>query len=590
MLKKISYLLLFILTFNVAFANLVDLKSVVNDSYKKLITSSKSVYDNIESKIKSKKAEIETWDYKILSYLTWISIDVLENKSKANYQSLIEKLTSWKYDIISKLDLAKTNFDNGFITTWEYENKLQDIQSLISWYNIESNKDIQMYEKNMNDEIKNYIANIEAKKTKLSDKIEKYKNFKNQLTELNNLYKNLDEKNSKLQNIIWISKDLLDKKSSQIKEYVDNYFSWYVQKQYEKFLDSDENFSYFEKSFRAKKEIILWFVNNKLNGLISSIVSTYYPDIDFNSVKKQINEINNLSVKDVVNNYVSIENKIWKLKNTIKDYTKKVSAKLEKFNNSDKKSNILEVLKNDIVESIKNTLPTVEDELKNTFKNWKEFIKNKEEEEQTIMNNLIVSYNNVMISWDIQQLKEFKDSLDNYKDILVLPTNLETIRKYKLAIEKKIEELTYQEVSSKLNQIEKTIDDMQVWDNLKTIEQIKEKLKNIESNKKLYDDFIDKIKNIKLKLQLKENLNKLYEVWAMRYYYRYWDLSSTVANILKKYYEKYKKEWKEKIFEEKIKKAFDKLDILMSSLENDKRSYYIVMIYNGLLKFKAENL
>lgn len=590
MLKKISYLLLFILTFNVAFANLVDLKSVVNDSYKKLITSSKSVYDNIESKIKSKKAEIETWDYKILSYLTWISIDVLENKSKANYQSLIEKLTSWKYDIISKLDLAKTNFDNGFITTWEYENKLQDIQSLISWYNIESNKDIQMYEKNMNDEIKNYIANIEAKKTKLSDKIEKYKNFKNQLTELNNLYKNLDEKNSKLQNIIWISKDLLDKKSSQIKEYVDNYFSWYVQKQYEKFLDSDENFSYFEKSFRAKKEIILWFVNNKLNGLISSIVSTYYPDIDFNSVKKQINEINNLSVKDVVNNYVSIENKIWKLKNTIKDYTKKVSAKLEKFNNSDKKSNILEVLKNDIVESIKNTLPTVEDELKNTFKNWKEFIKNKEEEEQTIMNNLIVSYNNVMISWDIQQLKEFKDSLDNYKDILVLPTNLETIRKYKLAIEKKIEELTYQEVSSKLNQIEKTIDDMQVWDNLKTIEQIKEKLKNIESNKKLYDDFIDKIKNIKLKLQLKENLNKLYEVWAIRYYYRYWDLSSTVANILKKYYEKYKKEWKEKIFEEKIKKAFDKLDILMSSLENDKRSYYIVMIYNGLLKFKAENL
>ncbi len=91
-------------------------------------------------------------------------------------------------------------------------------------------------------------------------------------------------------------------------------------------------------------------------------------------------------------------------------------------------------------------------------------------------------------------------------------------------------------------------------------------------------------------LKMKANLNKLFKVWAIRFYYQNWDLSNVVANILKKYYDKYKSENKENIFNEKINKAFEKLEILESSLKNDLRSYYIIMIDNGLLKFKSDLL
>jgi len=55
---------------------------------------------------------------------------------------------------------------------------------------------------------------------------------------------------------------------------------------------------------------------------------------------------------------------------------------------------------------------------------------------------------------------------------------------------------------------------------------------------------------------------------------------------LKKFYEKYKTAGKEQVFLEKINKAFKKLEILEQNLNADMRSYYIIMIHNGLLKFK----
>jgi hypothetical protein len=55
---------------------------------------------------------------------------------------------------------------------------------------------------------------------------------------------------------------------------------------------------------------------------------------------------------------------------------------------------------------------------------------------------------------------------------------------------------------------------------------------------------------------------------------------------LKKFYQKYKSSGKEQVFIDKINKALDKLDLLEQNLNADMRSYYIIMIHNGLLKFK----
>ena len=586
MFKKISSLLLSVFVFNIAFASTASLEKKLNEDYNGFIKNSKIIYNDVNNKIQGEKQKILTWDYKILSYLTWISINSLSEENKRNYQDLIKKLTSSKYDIISQLEILDTNFSNSFITTWEYENGLANISSLISWYNIQANKDIDLYKINMNSAIQAYTWDIEAKKEKFKNEIEDYKNFEKELKELNKAYKDLEEKNNKLENIVWISKDLLDKKSKEIQDYVSNYFSWYLQKQYQNLIDSDENFTYFSKDFKNKKEIVLWFVNNKFTDIISSITDTYYPDINFENVKNQVNDINNLSVNDVVKNYQSIKDNIQKIKQTIKDYTDKLSWKLEKFNNSTDKNDIFETLKNDIVSGIKETLPTVENELNDTFKNWKDFITKKEEQEKNIMNTILVSYNNVMISWSIEDLKNFKKTLGDYTDILILPTNLEKIRKYKLAIEQRIEILKHQNALKEIENIESSIDKLQIQDKLENLNEIEDKLKEFEN----YDELNKKIKNIMLKIKLHKNLYKLYEVWAIRYYYQYGDLSDTVSDILTKYYDKYKKLGKKDIFEQKINTAFEKVDILTSSLSNDKRSYYIIMIYNGLLKFKSNNL
>jgi len=586
MLKKTSSLLLCVFAFNIAFASTTSLRWNLNEDYNWFIQTSKSVYNNTKSVIQNEKQKIGTWDYKVLSYLTWTSIDSLSEENQTGYQGVIKKLTSSKYDIISKMDVLDTNFSNSFITTWEYKNGLVNISSLISWYNIQANKDINLYKTNINNAIKIYTWAIEIKKEKFKDEIENYKNFENELTVLNSAYKDLEKNNNKIESIIWISKDLLTKKSGEVKDYVNNYFSWYVEKQYQNLIDSDSNFAYFSKDFKNKKEIVLWFVNNKFTDIISSITDTYYPDIRFEDVKNQVNDVNNLSVNDIVKNYQTIKDNIQKTKQTIKNYADKLSWKLAKFNNSTDKTNILKVLQNDIVSGIKNTLPTVENELNTTFKNWKDFITKKEKQEENIMNTILISYNNVMTSWSIENLKSFGKTLEDYKDILILPTNLEKIRKYKLAIEQKIEDVKYKQFTDQLNNIENTIKNFKIWDNKEKIAQIKSKLKAFGD----YKVFSTKIKDINLKLKLQENLDNLYKLWAIRYYYQYGDLSDTVSNILTKYYDKYKKAGKKDIFEQKINTAFEKIDILTSSLSNDKRSYYIIMIYNGLLKFQSNNL
>lgn len=585
MFKKITASVLLVFTFNISFASLISLRTSLETNYNNSLKVSKAIYDDIQTKLQIEKEKISTWDYKILAYLTWTSIDYLFDKNKTNYKNLIKKITASKYDIVSKLDVLENNFNNSFISTWEYENGLTDISSLISWYNIETKKDIALYKKNTLDAINVYTWDIVTKMKKLNTEIQTYKEFENKLKDLNNTYNILKDKNNKLESIIWVSKELLDKKSQDIKNYVNDYFSWYIQKQYQDLLDKDINMSYFKTGFVNKKEIILWFISDKLTNIISSITDTYYPDINYQNIKKQVESINKISVNDVIKNSNTIKDNIQKLEQTIKINIEKVSEKLKKFNNSTKKSNILNILKQDIVNGLKKTLSTIENDLNTTFKNWKDFIKTQKNKEQQIMDNLLVYYNKEMISWDIQRLKDFETVLKEYKNIVILPENIEKIRRYKLAIEKKIEDIKYKNIVSKLNNIKQTIKNLKIWDNKKIIDQIKNELKDVST----YKEFSNQVNDIKLKLQLQENLDKLYKVWAIRYYYQYGDLSDTVSNILSKYYEKYKKLWKKDIFDKKINSAFDKLDILISSLSNDKRSYYVIMIYNGLLKFKNNN-
>jgi len=587
MFKKTTFLLLSIFVFNMVFANSVSLKESLEQNYNNFITSSESIYNIINTKIQIEKVKISTWDYRILGLLTWISITNLEEINKSIYQDLTKKMTLWKYNILSEIEILDNSLKNNFITTWNYENELKDKESLISWYNIETIKDIDVYQSKIFDLINAYTWDVETKKEQLINEINIYKNFEKKLKEINNLYLNLEEKNTKLEDIIWVWKELLDKKSQDIKNYINNYFSWYVQKQYENLLNSDKNFTYFTNDFYNKKEIILWFINNKFDDIISSITSKYYSDINMQSLKSKLDVINNLSAKDVITNNSNIENDIEQVNNTIQDYIDKISSQLTKFSDSIDKNNVFEVLKQDIVDGTKQALSTIENDFTNTFNNWKDFIKNKKNKEQTIISQILVDYNEAIISWDIQKLKDFNSTLNNYKKVLVLPINLEIIEKYITDIEKKIEDLKYQNSMSWINNIEKEIKNFIIQENnTEKIKEIEDTLKNYEN----YDELKERIKNIKLQLKLHENLNKLYKIWAIRYYYQYGDLSDNVSDILKKYYDQFQQKGKKDIFEKKIKDALEKLDTLVLSLSNDKRAYYIIIIYNGLLKFKNKNL
>lgn len=582
MLKKIAFLLLFTFVFNVTFASTVSLKKTLNDNYDSFIQTAQSVYKDVITNIDNIKDNMWTWDYRILWYLTWISIDDLFDSAKIDYKNLVKDLTSSKYDIIADVDFLENSLKNSLITTWEYENEVERISSLVSWYNLNANNYINLYKKNTSDYIEEFVSSMEDKKKVLKDDIETYKDFEDKLDELNNAYDDLEIKNNKIKDIIWISKDLLDSKSQEIRDYVNNYFSWYIQKEYKNFIDSNENLTYFEKDFKDKKEIILWFVNNKITDIISFVTNNYYPNIKLSDIKTQVDDINNLSAIEVVKNYQDIKNSIKDANETIKNYIEEVSWKLDKFDGSTEKENVFNTVKEDIINGIKDTLPTVTKELQNSFDSWKDFIKNKEQEESPIMSDMMVFYNEVMTKWNLQDLKDFIENLNNYENVLSMPKNLDKLKKYKKAVEEKIEEVKYEEVANQLDNMEKTIENLKIWEGKDKIKEIENNLENLKD----HNNFNDKIENIKLKIKLQENLNKLHEVWAIRYYYQYGDLSDTVSNILAKYYHQYEEKGEKDKFEDKINSAFDKINILSSSLSNDKRSYYIIMIYNGLLKYK----
>lgn len=565
-----------------------DLKNKLNEIYNQYITQITQTYKNYLWKISKLEDNFSTGDYKILTYLTGIDFTGIKNTFKNQYTNTIKELTTEKYSIIANIETNDNNFKNGLILTWDYEDNLQNLNTEVENYeNTSKNKAI-LFEKNLSWEYNNFSSSIENKLNYYKTDIQKYKDYKSLLNKLNSDFKDLQENYNKLQKIIGLSKEVFNEKSDKIKNFIDQYYSGLLENEFKKYLQQDENMIYFKSWFKLKKQILLGYINNQFNDTINKIIKSYYPDIDLNNLQKEIQVANNKSIKDIVSNYSTLKTWISSLEETIKKYQNKVNEKLQKFPKEDKES-ILKVLEKDLINFFNEATKVVQEDIKETLAWWLVFIQTREKLEQPLVEKLTQIYTKGIQSNNLNELEQLKTTIQSYKNVIILPTNKQIIENYLKSVEKKIQEVKYQEIKKTLENILNQLEMIPVW-NKDKLEEIKQQFDNIKNQVKNInsEEIKQLVKNIELKIQLKENLNKLYDCWAIKFYYQYGNLSDTVANLLEKYYKKYKSEWKEKLFMEKINKALEKINILEQNLNPDIRSYYIIMIHNGLLKFKAE--
>ena len=565
-----------------------DLKNSLNNSYNNAITSWTNLYNKYKNIIKNINEKISTWDYTILSQLTWVNSDNLNNNIKTAYINLIQKITTDKLNILWKIEINDNNFSNNLITTWEYNNKLNDIQSQISGYILTENTNIKNFAITSSWAINSFDNNLQNKLSYYKTAISNYKIFKNKLIGLENNYNKLINSYNKLNKTIWIWKEVLAQKSDELKQNITNYYSWMLNNEFQKYVQEDANMTYFQSGFEIKKEVLLGFVNDKLVSTITNVINTYYPDVNISEITTGVNNLKSEKISDIIKNYNSILKQITSLQNKITTAQNKVNEKLNKLWWNKSQIDIFKILENDIITNLNNVTKVVQDDIKQTLKNYFNFIKTKEKVEQPIMTQLMLAYNKKMSANNLTGLTVFVETLNNYKNIINLPENIDTINKYIKAVNTEIENLKFQEITNKLKTLKSNIENLQISNNFSKINELSWEIAKLEST--VPNQFKTELQQDKYLLKMKANLNKLFKVWAIRFYYQNWDLSNVVANILKKYYDKYKSENKENIFNEKINKAFEKLEILESSLKNDLRSYYIIMIDNGLLKFKSDLL
>jgi len=565
-----------------------DLKNSLNNSYNTSITNWTNVYNKYKNIISNINNNISTWDYKILSELTGVSTSNLNNNIKNNYTNLIKTITTDKLNIVWKTEINQTNFNNNFVTTWEYNNNLNNIQSEISWYILNENSNIKNFESSISREINNFNNDLKNKLNTYKTNISNYKDFKNKLEILNKNYNKLIQDNDKLNKTIWVWKEILNKKSEELKKYVINYYSWMLNNEFQNYLKQDNNMTYYQDAFWSKKEVLLWFLNNKLINIISNIIKTYYPDVNIQETTDWMNLLKEKWINEIIENYNELIIKVSNLQNTITTNHNKINEKLNKLWNSQDTINIYKILKDELIKELDTTVKIIKEDTKQTLKNYFEIIKNKKKAEQPIMTQLMVNYNTKMSEDTLTWLNTFEATLNNYKNIIVLPQNLDILNKYIKAVKTEIENLKLKWLTDQLKNIKNDIKNIQISNNFNKINKLSWKIAKLENT--VPERFKKELEQDKYLLQIKGNLNKLFKIWAIRYYYKNWDLTDVVANILTKYYNKYKANNKESIFNEKINKAFEKIQILEDSLQNDKRSYYIIMIHNGLLKFKSNLL
>lgn len=563
-----------------------DLKQQLENSYSFWVKSWLNEFNLYSSKVEEIEKKLATGDYAILLLFTWININTLKDNIKTSYKDYIEKITSKKYNILSEIEVTKTNFDNGIISTWEFEASLNDLQVQISWYQAFVGNSLDQLKSSLSGLYESFNDNLQKTLSEYSDAIKKYKAYKNELKDINAKFEELKNQYKKLTNSIWIAKKTIETKKEELREFVNNYYSELLDKKFKKYLKEDPNFAYFKTWFDTKKKILLWFIDNNLEKAFDEIITNYYPDVDIDSLEWEIKDANNKNPDVVVKNYNSIMTWFKSLKNTLEEYLQKVNEKLAKFKKWEKET-ILEVIEKDLIAVLDNITKVIQDDIAETFKWWKIFIETRKQIEKQLLEKVTENYINAIQTDTLTGYQDFLDLVDAYSDTIILPENKKVVENYRKVIESKLELLKIRIIKEKIREISKKINNLPLRD-FEALQLIKKQIETLMDNKNLPEEILKELKKLKLQVLLKENLHKLYKSWAISFYYSYGDLTDTVVKLLKKYYEKYKAEWKEDIFLQKVHKACEKIKILETSLTNDLRSYYIIMIYNGLLKFKFD--
>ena len=587
-MKKISSLLfIWIFTlYSVSFAITAnDVIWTIETAYNKWTYDTKIVYDKYIWLYKNINESLNTWDYFIVSQFTGLNITWLKTNIDDRYTSLLNEIVTEKYNLSAKVDDAKNKFNAWIISTWEYEDKLNDISAQISGYQTTYVTKIQLFDTNLSWYISDFNKKLASSLVVYKNDIQNYKKLEDKLNKLRLLNQAVEYKKQKLEDIIWISKSVVDEKSQDIKDYINNYFSGYVEKEFEKYVKQDENMNYFLSGMDIKKQLVLWYISNKMDSTIENTVNNYFPtDIDFVGLNSWVNEILSVKLKDKVWDYSTFDKQIDDISDKLSSADNKLQTYLDKFWDNTNKTQVLEILKGDIVDAFKKITEIVQDDIKQTFSSRLDFVNVKEKQELSLMDFVNKIYGDKINSNSLDTLNELKTTLDNYKDIVVLPVNKQTIDNLYKVVELKILEQKNKELLKQIDILSNKIDSLQIWNDFDSIKNLRKEILNFD----FPENLLNKKDVLLAKLEKKENLDKLFVSWAIKYYYRKWDLSKRVSDILFKYYNKYKNNWKLDLFMEKISKAEDKLEILKDNLRSDIRSYYIIMIDNGFIDFKTK--
>jgi len=560
-----------------------EVKAKIDDAYTSLNTSIKWVYNKYVNKYEQVKNTFKTGDNYILIQFTGVNLTWLKNTIDTRYQTLSSEIINKKYELTAKVDEAKNNFDAGLISTGEYENKLDDVVASLSGYKTTYTAKISLLDKNLSGDFADFENKLKELKNTYKTNIERYKSIQDSLKKLETTYNNFKSKKEKLENIVGTSQEVVKEKSDEIKQNINNYFSGYVENEFAKYLKEDENMAYFTTWKEIKKQLILWYISDKIDGTIEKTISNYLPtDIDYAAIDSGYNQIKSVNIAEKVQDYADFMNEINALSAKLKEATTELDDYLNKFGANPTKDNILTILKKDIIEQLKNITKIVQDDIKQTFKSRMDFVKVKEKAEATLMDAVNKVYQENIWKTSLKDLENLLEILKTYKNTVVLPKNVEAINALIDVVNQKILEARNQEIIKKIWELSAKIDNLPIGNNFDEIEKLSKEIDNLQ----VPESFEKQKQILKMKLEMKKNLDKLFVSGAIKYYYLKWDLSDKVKNILMKYYEKYKAQGKENLFMQKIDKAFDKLSILEENLQADKRSYYIIIIHNGLIKFK----
>ena len=361
-----------------------DLETQLDNIYNSWVKSGTVVYNQYQDKFNQLQASLQTGDYKILSYFTGVDISSVLQEVKDKYSSYLKDVTAKKYDILAELSTTQTNFENWLISTWDYETALQNIAVEVSGYQSTLKNEVENLALTFSGLYVNFEKDLKKKLNYYSGDIKKYKDYETRLQKLVSNFSGFESDYKKLENIVWIAKNVILEKKDKLKEFVNQYYSGMLEQEFNKYLEQDSNFVYFKSGFQLKKQVLLWFVDNKLEDGFEKIIDSYYPNIDIDSLKKDVENAQSKTPQEIVKNYNDLNLWLNSLENTIEDYKWKVQEKLNKFSSTDK-GNILKVIEKDLIDVLNESTKLIQNDIKQTLEWWKAFIETRKQVEKTLM-------------------------------------------------------------------------------------------------------------------------------------------------------------------------------------------------------------